>query len=217
MSSVATRERILDAAERLFAERGVGGTSLRAVTSAAGVNLAAVHYHMGSKEALLREVLSRTIAPINQERLKRLDALEAGAAPVPLDALLEAFLRPALESARGGEDHPRLVSRLLARIYSDDSVTFQTVVLEQFAEVIERFSLALTASVPALDPSEALHRLQYCVAVLMHVLAGTPDVSRFVPFEHFPSSRETELQRMISFLSAGIRAPAISTDPRGAS
>ena len=68
----ATRERILDAAGRLFAERGFDGTSLRAITTAAGVNLAAVHYHLGSKEALLAAIVARHAEPVNRERLARL-------------------------------------------------------------------------------------------------------------------------------------------------
>ena len=72
-----TRDRILDAAERLFAQQGFDLTSLRALTTEADVNLAAVNYHFGSKERLFEAVLARLIAPINAERLARLDALEA--------------------------------------------------------------------------------------------------------------------------------------------
>jgi len=76
MPSATTKERILDAAERLFAEKGVDATSLRQVTGAAGVNVAAIHYHFGSKEELLRAVIARRFDPVNQERLKQLDRLE---------------------------------------------------------------------------------------------------------------------------------------------
>jgi AcrR family transcriptional regulator len=72
LASKDTKERILDAAERLFAAHGFAGTSLRAVTKEAGVNLAAVHYHFGTKEDLLRAVLSRIVIPVNRERLEML-------------------------------------------------------------------------------------------------------------------------------------------------
>ena len=76
-----TRGRILDSAERLFAEQGFSGTSLRQITAAAGANLAAVNYHFGSKEELIKEALSRRLRPINAERLKWLDRLEAEGQP----------------------------------------------------------------------------------------------------------------------------------------
>ena len=79
-----TRERILDAAERLFMESGYEGTSMRMITGEAGVNLAAVNYHFGSKEALLREVFRRRLNWLNTERLRALDLLEQQAQGAPL-------------------------------------------------------------------------------------------------------------------------------------
>ena len=72
-----TKERLLDAAESLFADHGFAATSLRMITSAAGVNLASVNYHYGSKEALIQAVLERRLGPLNRDRLRRLDAIEA--------------------------------------------------------------------------------------------------------------------------------------------
>src|SRR5207342_676033 len=76
-----TKDRILDAAESLFMEHGYEATSLRAITSGAGVNLASVNYHFGSKEELFQAVLTRRLDPMNQERLDLLSALERAAAP----------------------------------------------------------------------------------------------------------------------------------------
>ena len=88
-----TRERILDAAERLFMENGYEATSMRTITGAAEVNLAAVNYHFGSKEALLREVFRRRLAWLNRERLQALDRREqqAGGAQLKPSQILEAF------------------------------------------------------------------------------------------------------------------------------
>ena len=77
MSATDTKQTILDAAEDLFAEQGYAATSLRQLTGKARVNLAAVHYHFGSKEDLAKAVLARRIEPINVERIARLDALPA--------------------------------------------------------------------------------------------------------------------------------------------
>lgn len=88
-----TRERILDAAERLFMESGYEGTSMRMITGEAEVNLAAVNYHFGSKEALLREVFRRRLSWLNRERLSALNELEekANGEPLKPSAILEAF------------------------------------------------------------------------------------------------------------------------------
>src|SRR5260370_14585910 len=91
-----TKDRILDAAERLFAIQGFEATSLRAITTDAGVNLAAVNYHFQSKDALLRAVIARRIGPVNLRRLELLDACDATRTP-DLHALIEAFLIPAVE------------------------------------------------------------------------------------------------------------------------
>src|SRR3954471_6891345 len=75
-----TKARMLDAAEALFMEHGFEATSMRAITAAAAVNLAAVNYHFGSKEELFEAVLTRRLDPMNQHRIGLLDRLEAEAA-----------------------------------------------------------------------------------------------------------------------------------------
>ncbi len=95
-----TKQRILDAAESLFAIKGFRGTSLRAITGRANVNLAAVNYHFGSKTALLEEAIKRKIQPLNQIRRKRLEevrkkARKKGKKP-EVKAVLMAFIEPTL-------------------------------------------------------------------------------------------------------------------------
>src|SRR6478752_5764427 len=119
-TSAGTKTRILDAGERLFVEHGFEATSLRSLTTAAGVNLAAVHYHFGSKEELFQAVLTRRLDPMNQERIDLLEKVEREAAVRPLscEKVLFAMLIPALRLARdekrGGKDFLRLVGRAYA-------------------------------------------------------------------------------------------------------
>src|SRR4029077_13793684 len=100
-----TTERILDAAERLFADHGFEGTSIRDIVDTAKVNLAAVHYHFRSKEALLEAVLTRRISLVNDARLQRLDTAEAAAAPrsPSVEEVLRAFIIPTVEFAQQNE------------------------------------------------------------------------------------------------------------------
>ena len=97
-----TRKAILDAAERLFADLGFDGASLRKITAKAGVNLAAAHYHFGSKEGLLRAALARRIGPLNEERLKLLDEAESdtGKKVLSIESVLAGA--SAAEHADGG-------------------------------------------------------------------------------------------------------------------
>ena len=94
----STKEKILDTAERLFGQQGFPCTSLRQITDEAGVNLAAVNYHFGSKEDLYKGVLIRRLRPVNEERMRLLTHVEqlAGEQPVPIRSILETFIRPLL-------------------------------------------------------------------------------------------------------------------------
>src|SRR5437879_1658789 len=98
---IDTRERILQTAEKLFAEQGYAATSLRQIIGKAGVNVAAIHYHFGSKEDLLDELVHRKAEPVNRERLVRLDRVEAIAngRPPSVEEILAAFLTPTAEVA----------------------------------------------------------------------------------------------------------------------
>src|SRR5437763_12372030 len=105
-----TQEKILDTAERLIAQQGYGSTSLRQIIGAAGVNLAAVHYHFGSKEELLESVVMRKAAPVNEARLAELTRVEeeAGARPPDLKKVLDAFFLPTAEVAERNPQFVRL-------------------------------------------------------------------------------------------------------------
>src|SRR5438105_15411192 len=105
----ATKSRILDAAEALFMEHGFDATSLRQITAAANVNLAAVHYHFGSKEELFESVLRRRLDPMNLERLALLTRFEHDSAPKALScekilaAMFILALKLARDAGRGGQ------------------------------------------------------------------------------------------------------------------
>src|SRR6186713_3343601 len=139
-----TKERILDAAEALFMEHGYEATSLRSLTTSAGVNLAAVHYHFGSKEELFQAVLTRRLDPMNQERIDLLAKVEREAAGRPLscEKVLFAMLIPALRLARdekrGGKDFLRLVGRA----YADPAPFIRHFLSAQYAGMIGRYKEA---------------------------------------------------------------------------
>lgn len=202
-----TKERILDVAEALFAENGYSGTSLRAVTAAAGTNLASVNYHFGSKRALLRAVFERLGGPANSERLALLDHLEARSAPPTLEDILRAFLTPALRvivdlGARG-----QTATRFLGRIAADPAVDVQEMIAEEFQVVGERFLAALARALPEIDEDELLWRFKLMVGVLIYVQADEHWKSD-LPLNPKPGDVEIIRERTITFLAQGLRGPA---------
>src|ERR1035441_873034 len=98
-----TKDKILNAAERLIGEQGYAATSLRQIIAKAGVNLAAVHYHFGSKEDLLDAVVARKVTPVNEARIARLERVEAeaGNGPPAVGAGVEYFFLPTAGIADG--------------------------------------------------------------------------------------------------------------------
>ena len=204
-----TRERILDAAERLFAERGVAGVSLRAIIAEAGVNLAAVHYHFGSKDALVNAVVGRYAGPVNEQRLARLDELERryGRRPVPLRRLVAAFVDPVFERAAEG-DRGRDFVRLMGRLLAEPEYFFSRIAPEQFQVVRDRFLAAFRRALPRLTAAEVFWRLMLMVGALAAALRMGefgPELSGGrVP----PATPEQTRRRLLDFLAAGLRARA---------
>src|SRR5258706_16418355 len=146
-----TKQRILDSAERLFAARGVDAASLRTIIADARVNLAAIHYHYHSKDALLDAVLLRRLEPINRERLDMLDA--CGEHPT-LEGILEAFAAPPVrvqaDPSRGGKPFVRLMGRLI----TEESDRLPRMIQQHFSVVLERFTAALHSALPELPQTE---------------------------------------------------------------
>jgi AcrR family transcriptional regulator len=206
----ATKERILDTAEALFMEHGFEATSLRALTNAAGVNLAAVNYHFGSKEELFEAVLTRRLDPMNQERVALLDQLERRAAPGPLscDRILMALFVPALKLARDPARGGKNFLRLLGRAYADPAPFIRHFLSDQYAVMITRFKAAFRRALPHLPKKELSWRLHFIMGALSYTLAGTDAhkiISELSPRES--NNDEILLRRLAPFLLAGLNAP----------
>ncbi|TCN29992.1 TetR family transcriptional regulator [Kribbella orskensis] len=143
----STRERLLNIAEQRFGEGGYEGTSLRAITVAAAANIAAVNYHFGSKEALLRAAVARAMAPVNTERRRRLDQLEAKGQPTA-EQLIRAFIEPGLDLVlRRGERGP-VVARFIGRVAFDPSQRIRELYAAESDPVEARYLAALQAALP---------------------------------------------------------------------
>ncbi|MFH1572043.1 MAG: TetR/AcrR family transcriptional regulator [Gemmatimonadota bacterium] len=206
MDSRDTQIRILEAAERLFAETGVEAASVRAITAAAGVNLAAVHYHFGSKEGLARAVIARRLGPINGERLRLLDAAEvaAGSEAPGLEAVLAALVGPILRLRQDpGHGGPHFMC-LLARLYHGGPRELKGAVLEEFRPVRERFMQALARNAPHLSEAELAWRVHFAIGALLFTAGGESILEHFAAD---PADPEVTERCLVGFLAAGLRAP----------
>ncbi len=180
MSKKSTREKLLDAAEILFAESGFETTSVRAITEKAGVNLAALNYHFGSKSGLIEAVFKRRIEPINQERLEMLQRFEAeaGDRPISLEKLMEAFLAPAIKVS-GRELSAKLFIRLMGRIHmegnsldsgAEEMTETRRRIMLNFKEIFLVFRNLLSRALPDLDPEELLWRMSFNLGAMAHAM-----------------------------------------------
>jgi AcrR family transcriptional regulator len=168
-----TLERIVIAAEQLFAEHGYHGTTLRQITRAAKVNLAAVNYHHGDKESLYLEVLRRRIQPINQIRLAGLAAAEANSdrQPVQLAMIFQLLAEPLFRLFAEAEGQSPPAARLIGRSLSEPLPFLEKFLVDEFQPVLARFGQALRRHAPTLPPDEFLWRLSFVVGALLHALA----------------------------------------------
>lgn len=206
VSSAETRERLLDAAEALFAERGFEGTSMRAITQGAGTSVSAANYHFGSKEKLLHETLRRATAPANERRLELLDRYqaEAGDSPLPLERVLDAFLRPVMEwRLRDGVDGARQIS---ARLFSDPPQLIQSIKVEIFGPMSRRFLEALERALPDHEPADVELAYQFLIAIMVHVISGQLESSSWAAHQTEGIDEEALLAHMVRFAAAGLRA-----------
>ena len=213
MNSDETRERLLDAAEHLFAEHGLEGPSLRSITAAAGTNLASVHYHFGSKEALVRAVFARRLEPLNEERLRLLAVVEDTTEDdkPDLEAIVEAFVAPSLrlirDPAHGGKDF----MCLMAQIHAETS-ELRLAIMEQFDNVLRRFADALSHALPHLPRAEIFWRFAFMVGSMACVLGHADTLKAQSDGLCDPSDVEGTIHRLVTFVSAGMRAPAPGMD-----
>jgi AcrR family transcriptional regulator len=170
-----TRERILDSAEQLFAERGIGETSLRALTQHAGVNLAAVHYHFGSKEGLLDAVVERLAAPINSARCEALDRLDESTR-TDAATILRVFFQPVIERMEAVERQGRTttLARLLARIESQPRDEVAQLFERHFGDASRRCVEALASALPELERAVVAERFHFANGVLMALFSDQP-------------------------------------------
>lgn len=199
--NLPTAVRILDAAERLFAERGVANTSMRRITSAAGANVAAVNYHFGSRAALVEAVFARRMEPLNAERIRRLDIAAAKGADA--SELLRAFMSPLLEMLGRGEADERFI-RLLSRTFTEttDAAPFFD---RAVAPAWTRFVEAMAGALPDVPRQELQWRLHFLSGAVAHAIRGRNALGLITNED--TGDVDALSSRLLAFLAAGLKGP----------
>ncbi len=204
-----TKTRLLDATELLIAQHGPSGASLRSIADTAGVNLAAVNYHFGSKEALIHAVFARRLAPVNERRLAMLDKVLAANPKKPdLRGILRALILPILETAflPPSKSNPVQLGSLMMRLYTEPAKVVERGFNEQMASTANRFVEAIHKALPRLDPKTLYWRAHFCVGCMVHTMHGCNILSALSNGSVISDNAEKALEQMIPFLEAGLRA-----------
>ena len=204
----STKDRILGAAEELFAQYGFSGTSLRQVTSRADVNIAAVNYHFGSKENLVNEVFRRRMDEMTEKRLSALrEAVEQR--PGELEPILAAFVEPALAIAQDRHGGASFV-RVLARAYAEKNDALRKFLSDHYGHVLREFAKAIAAVVPGLSKETLYWRLDFLSGALTYAMSDFGLIKRPTGAAE-ATHRARAARELIRFAAAGIQCP--SADP----
>jgi AcrR family transcriptional regulator len=173
-----TRTLILEAAERLYAERGFADVTLRDIVALAGVNLAAVNYHFGSKDELIAELFATRGLATNRERLSELKAAEeAGGGRADIDAILHALVGPTLRGCLGPDNERSTAARFMIRA-SIESVTPIRRIKNREIDHLRKFAAAMRRSLPDCNEADLYWGLHFALAMAHQTIRDTERLSK---------------------------------------
>ena len=199
-----TKTQILDATERLIAEKAFAGTTLRNIASAAGVNLAAVHYHFGSKEDLFRAAVQRIAKPVVARQLDMLNQLKQKTVVPSVEDLLAAFLTPPLEFISGGASSRIVRAQFMGRCRTEPE-PIQSIARQEFSSSAESFLDVLQRALPDQSRSQLDWKLDLVIAALIQVQmqAGKPNA---LLQSNQPKDIQVAITNLVTFMANGMRS-----------
>jgi len=201
---MTTRNQILASAWKLFSEKGFEDVSVRDVTNEAGVNLASVSYHFGSKDGLIQEVVKKVLNPANQHRVDLLEEVVTnfgGVDKVTLKQILESYIRPVMFPEEHGSN-PDILARLAARYLIERDYDVPNSVLVLFGEVFQKYVLIISTKVSHLSQEEILQRLLFCIGAALHFQSFAGLANKIAGKEPIPD-REKDFRELVQFVLSG--------------
>lgn len=205
----STAERLIEVGERLFAEKGYNGVSLRSITATAGANMAAVHYYFRNKQGLLQAIFEHRAAGLTAARMAALDAVlqEAGDRPPDARKLIAAFVEPGVQLA--GSPEGETFNRLSAICSVDPDPDVRAVVFGVHDDVARSFTEALRKACPGVDATAFFVKLQCIFGSMMYIRSDNGRVDRLVSPEDAQAAkadRAAVMSHLLDFLAAGVMA-----------
>ena len=204
ITTIDTKEQIISVAERLFAERGFAGTTLRNVIAEADVNLAAVHYHFGSKEELFRAVVKRFARPIVEQELALLKQLQAGGRVPTVEAILTAVIKPCLEFLAQDREFSLVHAQLMGRCWAEPE-PLKSIIEVEFAASMEAFLDVLQRVLPEQSRSQLAWKFNLVIAALIRVQSEAGQPLALIQSTD-PKSVQVAIEQLVKFLSPGMRS-----------
>jgi AcrR family transcriptional regulator len=202
---VETRDALLDAAERLFADVGIDGASLRSITTEAHANLASVNYYFGSKEGLVRAVLSRRFRPITEKRLAALELCESGSGGPELECVLRAFVAPVIRMMAEDPDQGAHFIRFMGRVHTELNELTSAMLREEFGETLMRFEAALRKALPDLPVEQLYWRFHFAMGAMLHTISCGRMLDEYTEGLCTLDDPDDVTRRLVDFMAAGMR------------
>ncbi|HEY9136254.1 MAG TPA: TetR/AcrR family transcriptional regulator [Pseudomonadales bacterium] len=206
-----TVKKILDVAESLFAQKGFRETSLRTITSKAGVNLAAVNYHFGSKEQLIQAVFARTLTPFCDALEKRLiEHVHSGEKHYTLEELFDVLVLTAAQVYGGDVSRFTLFMRLLGLAYTQVQDHLRAFLSENYGSVFKRILVHIKMAAPDMPPKELFWRIHFSLGAAVFTLSSYETLREIMAEDYQVNiSLDGTMKRLIPYMASGIRADVI--------
>ena len=208
MPQVDTVDKILDAAELLFAEKGFSETSLRMITSKANVNLAAVNYHFGSKNALIQAVFSRFLGPLSEMMEKASIENRWGVDNIPsLEEILKLYTKSLLRIPTSHENGVAIFMRLMGLAYTQHQGHLRRYLEAEYAKTFRLFLELIRLSTPRLDVKERFWRTQFTLGAVAFTMSSLQPLTEIL--ENSKSAKanpEEVVEFLVPYILAGLTA-----------
>jgi len=213
MAHSETVDRILDAAELLFAEKGFSETSLRMITSKAKVNLAAVNYHFGSKNALIQAVFSRFLGPLSrymEQGFKEKGWGHPNVSPPQLEDILQLYTRALLKIPTRHDNGVSIFMRLMGLAYTQSQGHLRKYLEQEYARTFRLFMQLVKASTPELTKEERFWRIQFTLGSVAFTMSSIQQLTEIL--ENSTSAKadpERVVNFLVPYLLAGLKAQPV--------
>jgi AcrR family transcriptional regulator len=205
---MSTKTRILNAAEKLFADKGFNGTSLREITSSAEVNLAAVNYHFGSKKELIKAVMSRYMNELSPKLESALISLCHSEQQPSLVQVFSAFVEPLLSLNEFQENGTSNFLQLLGRGYTDSQGFLRWFLTTRYPNVIDNFVAAVHKAYPELTTEQMFWRLHFTMGTIVFTMSSSDALIDIARSDfHKNTDIKGVIEQVIPYVAAGVSAP----------